>query len=147
MQDSMAKHAGGEKAACTAATRVLVNSQKGLQCPDVCAPATPQITPPPGFGGPVSNEPTPTASQHTSIDSASQLGMEAAEAARRGAAPAAPLAAAEAQGQEGLPSLGGAPLAASGSLLNSVGSSSSLAERLPSAGDLLSMAGPPEVRR
>lgn len=109
-----------------------------------------QITPPPGFGGPISNGPTPSVSNHTSIDSAAQL-AEAAEAARlagvrvTGAAAAGeqpgPEAAGAAEGYSPFSAFGAAAgvgtVASGGSLFSSLGSSGSLMERLPSAGDLL----------
>jgi hypothetical protein len=111
-----------------------------------------QITPPPGFGGPISNGATPSVSNHTSVDSISQLGPEAEAArfgARTAAASAAPIAVAGSEPQQPAAAAGAAqesysPFSAFGgaggggsSLFSSLGSSSSLMDRLPSQGDLL----------
>ena len=127
-------------------------------------PPAAQVTPPPGFGGPPAaasvGGTTPPASSHTSLDSASALGVDAdtlRAAARLSAAQQAQQAAQQAQGAEaGAPgglegyspfsALGtlpaGVTAAAGGSsLFSSLGSSSSLAERLPSTGDLLAGVG------
>lgn len=116
-----------------------------------------QITPPPGFGGPVSNGPisngtTPSASNHTSIDSATALGVDA-DTLRAAARMSAAAAAAQQQGGGGEQKVEGySPFAAFGaaapgssSMYSSLGSSGSLMDRLPSTGDLLAAGA--EVRQ